>query len=377
MRLLLSTVLAAASVASAVAAPPGVEGRELVALDADAYVDPAATADEVAQLRRERAGARAALASAIGALVSAPPLEIYCKTSACVLLFAGPSRRSRALGPGDSPSGAHAWRDAPQSCQVEAQQVATLAGDDGVQLVEHDAAQIGEQRERVRRGEQERHLLRGRQQDVRRAFALALALGDRGVAGARLDRHAEPEVGHRPAEVALDVDRQRLQGRDIERVEAAPVAGLLRQFDKARQEAGERLAGAGRRDEQRVLAGLRGSEQLQLVRPRLPAAGREPGQEARRQRGLHRVGSRHHRSLARGRPASHRRGITAIDAPSRTTIPFGFKGSSRARENRDPCGGEGLLTMSATDAVVSLDGTDQLSAWRVGRPRPVEWSFKK
>ena len=114
--------------------------------------------------------------------------------------------------------GAHRGGDRAQPRQIERQQIAALAGDDGVQLVEDDAAQVGEQGERVRRGEQQRDLLGRRQEDVRRALALALALCDGRVAGARLDRYAEPQIGDGPAEVALDVDGQRFQRRDVERV---------------------------------------------------------------------------------------------------------------------------------------------------------------
>ena len=46
---------------------------------------------------------------------------------------------------------------------------------------------VAEQMLRIRLGEQQRHLLGRGEQDVRRIVALALALGGRRVAGARLD----------------------------------------------------------------------------------------------------------------------------------------------------------------------------------------------
>ena len=90
-----------------------------------------------------------------------------------------------------------------------------------MQLVEHDAAQRAEQERRVRRGEDQRELLRRREQDVRRIAALALALRRRRVAGAGLDPDRQLHLGDRRLEVARDVDRERLQRRDVERVQPA------------------------------------------------------------------------------------------------------------------------------------------------------------
>ena len=56
-------------------------------------------------------------------------------------------------------------------------------------------------------------------------------------------------------QVALDVDRQRLQRRDVERVQA--LGRLLDQVADGRQEAGQRLARAGRGDQQRAAPGPR------------------------------------------------------------------------------------------------------------------------
>ena len=76
----------------------------------------------------------------------------------------------------------------------------------------------------------------------------------RRVAGAGLDRGpAAPISSTGRVEVARDVDRQRLQRRDVERVQAL-AGGARRQLDQARQEAGQRLAAARGRDQQRVPA---------------------------------------------------------------------------------------------------------------------------
>src|SRR3546814_6663579 len=63
-----------------------------------------------------------------------------------------------------------------------------------------------QQGERLRRGHE----------DARRLAALALALRLRRVAGARLAGDLQAHLLDRLGEVAMDVHRQRLQGRDVE-----------------------------------------------------------------------------------------------------------------------------------------------------------------
>ena len=103
-------------------------------------------------------------------------------------------------------------------------------------------------------------------------------------------RIGSPISRDRRFEVARDVDRERLQRRDVERVQAlrapqvaaggdaACAARRARslQFDQRRQEARQRLAAAGRRDQQHRAAGLRLGQQFELMRARRPAARREP-----------------------------------------------------------------------------------------------------
>ena len=74
------------------------------------------------------------------------------------------------------------------------------------------------------RGEQQRELLGRGEQDVGRIAALALALRGRRVAGARLDADRQRHLGDRAFEIARDVDRERLERRDVERVQAARAA---------------------------------------------------------------------------------------------------------------------------------------------------------
>ena len=85
----------------------------------------------------------------------------------------------------------------------------------------HDVAQILEEAPRVRCRDQQRQLLGRGEQDVRRLELLALPLVRGRVAGARLQRHRQAHLADRLAEIALDVDGQRLQRRDVERVDAA------------------------------------------------------------------------------------------------------------------------------------------------------------
>ncbi len=112
-------------------------------------------------------------------------------------------------------------RERKQPRQPEREQIAALRRHQRMQFVEHDAAQRAEQERRVGRGQDQRQLLRRREQDMRRIAALALALRRRRVAGAGLDPDRQLHLGDRRLEIARDVDRERLQRRDVERVQSA------------------------------------------------------------------------------------------------------------------------------------------------------------
>ena len=115
-----------------------------------------------------------------------------------------------------------------------------------------------------------------------------LALLGRRVAGAhgdggRRERRAEAlgrerDAGERRAQVLLDVDGERAQRRDVE--DAAPLAlGRHRRVAEAvdrREERGERLAGAGGREEEGVVAGRDGRPALLLGAGGRGEAGLEP-----------------------------------------------------------------------------------------------------
>ncbi len=107
------------------------------------------------------------------------------------------------------------------------------------------------------------------------------------------------------------------------------------QFHEAGQEAGQRLAGAGRRDQQHRAAGPRFRQKFQLMRARRPAAAREPADEPLGQasswpvgrarscrrvspspgRGRDRHGAEARR--ARGARIGAAGGLSAADAPAR------------------------------------------------------------
>ena len=90
-------------------------------------------------------------------------------------------------------------------------------------------------------GQQKRQGFRRGQQDMRRIGALSAALGVAGVAGAILDPYGQARAFNRTAQVAADVGRQRLERRDIQRVQAliAP-----RQFRERGQKPRQCLAAA-------------------------------------------------------------------------------------------------------------------------------------
>ena len=177
-------------------------------------------------------------------------------------------------------------RQAAQPRQAKRQQVPPLRRDERVQLVEHHRLQVAKQVRRVVVAEQQSDLLGRRQQDVGRSRTLAGALGHGGVAGPRLDANRQTHLGDRGGQVACDVDRQRLQRRDVQRVQTRALRRLPAtrgQVDEARQEARKRLAGAGRSDQQRR-ASLPGVfDQRDLMRAGRPAATGEPGLERGRQ----------------------------------------------------------------------------------------------
>ncbi len=128
---------------------------------------------------------------------------------------------------GGQADGVQAGREAKQPRQPERQQIAALRGHQRMQFVEDHALQRAEQIRRIGGRQQQRELFRRGEQDVRRIAALTRALRHRRVAGAGLDPDRQTHFGDRRFEIARDVDRERLQRRDVERVQAAERAGCF------------------------------------------------------------------------------------------------------------------------------------------------------
>ncbi len=91
-----------------------------------------------------------------------------------------------------------------------------------MQFVEHDRVEVGEETFRVARGKEERQLLRCRQENVGWHELLPLPLVQRRIPGSGFDADREADLRNRLVEVAGDIDGERLQRRNVERVDAAP-----------------------------------------------------------------------------------------------------------------------------------------------------------
>ncbi|MEY9167365.1 hypothetical protein ABIE78_005484 [Sinorhizobium fredii] len=130
-----------------------------------------------------------------------------------------------------------------------------------MQFVEHDIAQIFEEALRLAISNQQRELLRRRQQQIGRVQLLALPLALWRIASAVLDPHRQAHFADRLRQIALDIDGERLERRNIERVDAdeggaGPDLAAPRDINQRGQESCKRLARTGRRDQQRALSCL-------------------------------------------------------------------------------------------------------------------------
>ena len=175
-------------------------------------------------------------------------------------------------------------RQGLQPRQSQRQQIAALGIVQGMQFVQHHGAQILEHLGGAGMGQQQAQLFRRGQQDVGRAVTLALAPRGGGVAGAGLHRHRQVHLGDRRFEIARHVHRQRLERRDVERVQAAlagsfgprPRSGQIGkagQIDQAGQETGQGLAAAGGRHQQHAFTPGGMLHQRQLMGARAASRG--------------------------------------------------------------------------------------------------------
>src|SRR5690606_16386706 len=227
--------------------------------------------------------------------------------------------------------------------------MATLGGNERMQLVEHDVAQVLKKSPCVASRYQQRKLFGGSEQNVRRRQLLPLPLVSRGIACPRLDRDGQADFLHRLAKVAFNVDRKSLERRDVERVHAAsrltgPARAPLCQFGQGRQEASESLARPRWRYQQGGLPCLAAREKFKLMRARRPALPREPFYEWLRQAGRKfrfgraRFGGHAPQVARTGRSAKRKQnktGSKSVLSPSHCSLRGGV--GSLARQS-SPCG---------------------------------------
>ena len=234
-------------------------------------------------------------------------------------------RLDRALGRGESDALRRLLADRLEPFEREREVRAALVACDRVDLVDDDGLDGAEELASPRaRDEQVERFGRG-DHEARRSAQHRGAFGAGGVAGAHRDAQlgrVEPQLlgdrgdlGERALEVLGDVDRERLQRRDVDDPRGACdlvalLVGAVEAVD-ADEEAAEGLARSGGRGDQRVVAGRDVRPALGLGRggplgeapPEPLRDGRvEPGQggvrvtaDPRPQRELHRRGS--HRPL--------------------------------------------------------------------------------
>ncbi|GAM03979.1 hypothetical protein MBENS4_0977 [Novosphingobium sp. MBES04] len=172
-----------------------------------------------------------------------------------------------------------------EPCQRKRQQIATLARREGMDLVDHNPAQAGKHLRRFGIAQQQRERFGRRQQHMRGPGALAGLAIRRRVAAARLDADRQLHVLDRGDQVALNVMRQRLERRDVQRVQPFGRRRFLQprrcEVAKRGQETCERLARAGIGNEQGMVSGIGGLQHLGLVAPHAPVAACEPRRDLR------------------------------------------------------------------------------------------------
>ena len=140
-------------------------------------------------------------------------------------LHVGVGREPAAIGVGVADrrrqaDPAQAGRERLQPRHRQRQQVAALLLGEGVELVDDDRPQTLEHQRAVGIAQQQAQRFGRGQQHLRRPHPLARLAVRRRVAGAGLDPDRQAHLLDRADQVALDVDRERLQRRDVEGVQA-------------------------------------------------------------------------------------------------------------------------------------------------------------
>jgi hypothetical protein len=103
---LLASLTSCATAAPPEAALQSFAGLPMAPLDADSYVEPATPAAARDRLRRLSRDAARRIEAFYGARVGPRPVVIFCGADPCRLHFAGPTRRSWSLAPGQAAAGA-------------------------------------------------------------------------------------------------------------------------------------------------------------------------------------------------------------------------------------------------------------------------------
>jgi hypothetical protein len=149
-----------------------------------------------------------------------PPLALHQRHGIDLAKRGQPAAESFGIGQGGRQGYAlHLRRNGLQAGHRQGQQVAALLGGEGVNLVHHHPLEAAEQVETVRETEQQAEAFRRGQQHAGWADALALLAIGRRITTARLHRDWQAHRLDRGDQVPLHVMRQRLQRRDVERVQ--------------------------------------------------------------------------------------------------------------------------------------------------------------
>jgi hypothetical protein len=195
-------------------------------------------------------------------------------------LLQGPLRRGKP-----DPHKAAVALDRLQPFEQQRQKHAALVGAERVNLIDNDVGDAAQGVPAARGEEQVKRFGRG-DQNVRRLAQQALTLGRGGVAGANGGFEARQRSAHLPGglgdsferglEIAMDVVVERLQRRDVEDAHSARQRPLTPQVIEAGEEGRQRLARAGRRQDQRMPSGGDGRPSLALRRSRFAQGRAEP-----------------------------------------------------------------------------------------------------
>src|SRR5690606_25965039 len=147
-----------------------------------------------------------------------------------------------------------------------------------------DVSQARKEALRILGGQKQCQLLGRGEQDIRRVQLLALALVRGRIAGACFDVDVEANPLDRLAEIALNINGERLEGRNVERMNTAiRLAGLTlwphRKVGQRGKKAGQGLSRSGWCNQQDRFSRLCLIKQLKLVRSRAPASLDKPARE--------------------------------------------------------------------------------------------------